>query len=94
MRPIEARIAEAIADARREGLTPKSIYLTPADREELGATWPVDQVDGLPIKRVSGKGRSTVYCKHGIARQLKAPPRLRRATPLKSKPKPPTRKRP
>lgn len=80
MKTIRLRIADAISRARREGLEPKSLYLTPTDLAELGGSRSVDQVDGLPIKRVSGKGRSRVFCDHGIARRLEPPPKPRRTS--------------
>jgi hypothetical protein len=88
MKRIDQLIADAIASAKGEGLEPRSIYLTPADRVELtSAVGPVDQLDGLAIKPVSGRGRSRLYCKHGIARALPAPPRARR-TPLRRRRRP------
>ncbi len=80
MTSIERRIVASIARIKREGLEPKSIYLTPDDFEELtAARGPADQVGGLVIKRISGKGRSRIYCRHGIDRAVIVPRKGRRA---------------
>lgn len=85
--PIRRRIQAGIATAVADGLEPKSIYLTPDDREELlqslratgewrrGQAEP-EQLGGLPLKRVSDRGRSQIYCRHGVARAvpLRLPP--------------------
>lgn len=75
---IERRIVEAVSRARRDGLEPKSVYLTPDDLAALEDRGPVDQCGGLPIKRVSGRGRSRIYCRHGIARALRVKAEARR----------------
>jgi hypothetical protein len=85
--PIARRIKAAVAASIRDGLEPKTLYLTPDDREELlrelrkvGAWYPGDpepeEIGGLQLRRLSGRGHSRVYCRHGIARQLpvQAPP--------------------
>jgi hypothetical protein len=85
--PIARRIKAAVAAAIADGLVPKSVYLTPADRDELlaalreaGEWYPGEAdppfIDGLALRRVSGRGTSKVYCRHGIARALpaRAPP--------------------
>lgn len=67
MTPLERRIADAVAQAKRDGLEPKCIYLNADDREALGLTVG-DQLGGLPI-RASAK-RSAIYSRHGIARAI------------------------
>jgi hypothetical protein len=85
--PIARRIKAAVQKAFERKLEPRSLYLTPPDRDELLAalkaagTWwegepEPDEVAGLSLRRVSGRGRSRVYCRHGIAVALpvQAPP--------------------
>ena len=80
MKSIERRIIRAIAGAKREGLEPKSLYLTPADLEELDSTGAVDQVGGLPLKRARSKSR--LFCRHGIERAIPVERRRTRDRPL------------
>ncbi len=85
--PIGRRIKAAVATAVKDGLEPKSIYLTPADRDELlaalkaagawcdGEPEPAE-LGGLALRRVGGRGSSKLYCRHGIGRAIpvRAPP--------------------
>jgi hypothetical protein len=68
---LERRILAAVRDAKAEGLEPKSVYLTPEDLEQLDSSGALDQVGGLPVRRVGAKGKSTLYCRHGIARRIR-----------------------
>lgn len=76
--PIALRIKAAIINAHKLGYTPRSLYLTPDDREALllalnaAGTWQrgdpePDEVVGLQLRRVSGRGRSRLYCRHGVS---------------------------
>jgi hypothetical protein len=89
---IERRIVDAIARIKAEGMEPRAIYLTPDDRDQLGAG--VTEAGGLPIRPISGKGKSTVYTTRGLSRQLATPDGLRRRKPLTAKPKPKLTRKP
>jgi hypothetical protein len=62
MKSLEERIVATVARARRRGLEPKSLYLNPADRAELGRR---EDVGGLPVR--PAKITSRLYCRHGIS---------------------------
>jgi hypothetical protein len=64
--PIERAIVDAVRRAVEQGLEPRSIYLTGPDYRRLRRV----DVDGLPVRAVAGKGRSKLYCRHGIARAI------------------------
>lgn len=72
MTDIERRIFAAIRDAAREGLVPKSLYLTPDDRAQLREAMDTEPgiCAGLPVRGLSARGQSKIYCRHGIARAL------------------------
>ena len=68
MTQLERRIVATIAAAAQEGLEARAIYLTPGDRAEFGgATHAAD----VPVRDSKGRGRSMLYCRHGIARAIR-----------------------
>jgi hypothetical protein len=80
MTELERSIVDAIARAKAEGLEPTSIYLRPGQIEELGG---IATCGGLPVKRISEKGRPRIYTRHGVARAIaatKPPPRSHEET--------------
>ncbi|GGI82036.1 hypothetical protein GCM10007973_18100 [Polymorphobacter multimanifer] len=70
-------VEAAVSRARARKLVPKSVYLTAADAA-AAEILPLPKRDparpphvmGLPIRPITGKGRSRLYCKHGIALSL------------------------
>lgn len=69
---VERRILAAVREAKRQGLEPKSLYLSPDDREQLSEALgrEPEQVGALPV-RCSAR-RSQLYCRHGIERAIPA----------------------
>lgn len=63
MSALELAILDAFKRAANRPCAPTSIYLTDADRAELGR----DTVDGLPVRPVRGKGGSRLYLEGGSA---------------------------
>ena len=63
MSPIERRILAAIRNGCAMGLRPTAIYLRAEDQSQLGR----GEVDGLPVRPVTGKGPSRVYFEIGVA---------------------------
>ena len=67
MTQLERRIVDAVAGAMREGLQPKSVYLTLKDYRQLRQY----NVGGLPVRAIKGGGASRIYCKFGVARAVR-----------------------
>lgn len=91
MTKLERAIVDAIARVKAEGLEPSSVYLRPQDLAEL--RFP-ERIGGLPVRRITGKGRPRIYTSRGLARNIAAPSAPRPRKPLRRRrpaalPKPP-----
>lgn len=64
MTPLERTIVDAVAKAVQQGHRLRSLYLRPQDLEELGHP---EAIGGLPVKRLTEKGRPKIYTKSGVA---------------------------
>lgn len=65
-----AAVVRIAAKARERGLTPVSVYLTPADlvRAEIDLTGPQGwHCNGLPLRAITGKGPARLYARGGHA---------------------------
>lgn len=74
MTELERAIVATVARAKAANLEPKSLYLVPADFAEVERLGHADVIAGLAIKRSAGRGRSKLYCRHGISVALSARP--------------------
>lgn len=67
MTDLERGIVATLARMAQESLSPKAIYLTPADFAEIGRT----EVNGLPIRERKGKAGSAIYSRFGMHRPIR-----------------------
>lgn len=78
---LQRNVYETIKRGEAEGLVRRSIYLRPEHFELVPTIFAVEGWFGMPLKRVSGKGRSVVYFQHGIARSIRTPQSLQSRHP-------------
>src|SRR3954453_21543237 len=64
----ERGIIDAVARAKKAGLEPKTLYLSPDYREALQLSADVTELGGLPVKAVAKTSR--LCCRHGIMRGI------------------------
>jgi hypothetical protein len=70
--PLEQSIVDAVARVTKEGLQIRAIYLRPDEIDELGGR---EELGGLPLRPIRGKGSACIYTRHGVRRSIATPRR-------------------